>query len=152
MTTPAPTLSTAGWIVSAQQKADRLMAWLYATQANQSYIFNGNVTSLQYLIAQNTGNIPATCSALQNALTQFFSRYYDLARVQVASDDVLGGNQSSLITLYVYAELTEDGVVYPLTSLIELSSSKLLRVIALNNSGASGTQVAVQHVLQDISS
>ncbi|WP_233875070.1 hypothetical protein [Paraburkholderia adhaesiva] len=144
MTTPAPTLSTAGWIVSPQQKADRLMAWLYESQANQSYVFNGNVTSLQYLIAKNAGNIPATCTALQTALTSFFSRYYDLASVQVASDDVLNGNESSLITLYVYAELTEDGVVYPLNSLIELSSSKLVRVLALNNAGASAAQTVLQ--------
>jgi hypothetical protein len=144
MTIPVPSLSTAGWVVSPQQKADLLMAHIYESMNNQSYTYRGKVTSIQYVIEQHAADIPGTCQAIQNAMENYLSRYYDRATVQVVSDDTVSGNQSSLISLLVYAQVVENGVTYPYSGLIQASNSKFIKAVTLNNTGKSVAANVIQ--------
>jgi hypothetical protein len=141
MPTPVPSLSTAGWVVSPQQKADLLMAHIYESMNNQTYTYPGNITSIQYVIEKHAGDIPGTCQAIQVAMETYLQRYYDDATVQVASDNSDG---SSLVTLMVYAQVTEDGVAYPYSGLIQASNSKFIKAVNLNNTGQSVAANVIQ--------
>ncbi|WP_144106652.1 hypothetical protein [Paraburkholderia sp. BCC1886] len=143
MTTVVPSLSTAGWITATAQKADALMAHIYESMANQSYTYAGSVTSIQSIIQANAGNMPKTCSALQSALEAYLGRYYDSVLAQVTSDDVTAGNTTSLITVSIYAQVTENGVTYPYYGLVQLADSKFLKATKLNNNGPSVASTVV---------
>jgi hypothetical protein len=145
MATPVPTLSSAGWVVTPAQKADYLMAHFYEAMNNQSYIFPGEVSSIQYVIEKNAGDIPATCQAIQQVLEKYLSRYYPNTTVQVSSDDT-SGNTSSQVNLTIYISALEAGETYAFTSLIQMANSKFVKAINLNNTGQSVAASVVQQI------
>lgn len=146
MVTPVPTLSAGGWIVTQQQKADYLMAYFYESMYNQTYVFAGQITSIQYIIEQNSGNIAKTCDALRTALEQYLKRYYDSVIVQVTSDDVTAGNPSSLVNLTLYISVKEDGEMYGFSQLISMSNSKFLKAVSINNNGVAPSNTILQQL------
>jgi hypothetical protein len=146
--TPVPTLSLAGWVVTPQQKADYLMAYFYESMNNQTYIFNGQVISIQYLIEQNAGNMAKTCDAVRTALEQYLGRYYQDAIVQVTTDDVTDDNPSSLINMTISMSVVEGGVPYGISQLISLSNSKFMQAVTINNDGAATTNTILQQLTQ----
>jgi hypothetical protein len=147
MVTPVPSLSTSGWVVTPQQKADLLMAHFYEAMNNQSYTFPGQIASVQYAIEKGSGDIPATCQGLQLMLEQYLARYYATASVQVTSDDVTAANPSSLVNLTVYiSALESSGQTYAFTSLIQMANSKFLKAVNLNNTGQSVAASVVQQM------
>lgn len=146
--TPVPSLSVGGWIVTPQQKADFLMAHFYESMNNQTYTFQGQISSIQYLIEQNSGNMPKTCDAIRTCLEQYLGRYYQSAIVQVTSDDVTSGNQSSEITLTIYISVKEAGTVHAFTQLISMADSKFLKAVSINNTGAAPNNTILQQMTQ----
>ncbi len=146
MVTPVPTLSSGGWIVTPQQKADYLMAYFYESMYNQTYVFQGQVSSIQYVIEQNSGSIPKTCDALRTALEQYLGRYYDSVIVSVTSDDVTAGNESSLINLTVGIGVMEDKIPYGITQLISMTNSKFLKAVTINNTGIAPSNTILQQL------
>lgn len=146
MTTPVPTLSMAGWVVTPEQKADYLMAHFYESMYNQTYVYLGQVNSIQYVIEQNSGDIPKTCEALRVTLEQYFKRYYDSSIVRVTSDDVTSGNPSSQVNLTVYISVKENDVVYDFAQLISMADSKFLKAVALNNTGVAPSNTILQQL------
>jgi hypothetical protein len=141
MPIPVPSLSTGGWVVSPQQKADLLMAHIYESMNNQTYTYPGNITSIQYVIEKHAGDIPGTCEGVQVAMEAYLQRYYDDVSVQVGSDTSDG---TGLVTLMVYAQVTEDGVTYPYSGLIQASNSKFIKAVNLNNTGQSVAANVIQ--------
>lgn len=146
MVTPVPTLSMAGWVVTPEQKADYLMAYFYESMFNQTYTYPGQVSSVQYVIEQNSGDIPKTCEGLRVALEQYLKRYYDSAIVTVTSDDVTAGNTSSQVNLTVTISVKEDNQYYDLTQLISLANSKFLKAVTINNTGAAPSNTILQQL------
>lgn len=146
MVTPVPTLSALGWVVTPALKADMLMAHFYEAMNNQSYTFQGQIASVSYVIEKYAGDIAATCQGLQQVLEQYLSRYYPNVTVQVSSDDDGGGNPSSLVNLTVYISALEQGQTYAFTSLIQMSNSKFLKAVNLNNGGQSVAASIVQQL------
>jgi hypothetical protein len=146
MVTPVPTLSAGGWIVTPQQKADYLMAYFYESMYNQTYVFAGQVTSIQYIIEQNSGNMAKTCDALRTALEQYLKRYYNSVIVQVTSDDVTSGNPSSLVNVTVYISVVDAGVAYGFSQLISMADSKFLKAVSINNTGSAPSNTILQQL------
>lgn len=146
MVTPVPTLSSAGWVVTPAQKADYLMAHFYEAMNNQSYTFPGEVSSIQYVIEQNAGDIPGTCQAIQQVLEKYLSRYYPDVTVQVTSDDQTAGNPSSLVNLTVYITALDTNQRHAFTALIQTVNSKFLKAVNLNNTGQSVAASVVQQI------
>jgi hypothetical protein len=144
MVIPVPTLSTSGWIVTPQQKADMLMAHFYEAMNNQTYTYPGQVASIQYVIEKNAGDIPATCQGIQQVLEQYLSRYYPTVQVQVTSDDITANNPSSLVNLTVYISALESGQTQAFTALIQMANSKFLKAVSLNNTGQSVAATVLQ--------
>lgn len=148
MATPVPTLSVGGWIVTPQQKADYLMAHFYEAMANQTYVFKGQISSIQYIIEQNAGDMAKTCDALRLALEQYLGRYYDSVVVQVSSDDVTDNNPSSLVNLMLRISVVEDKTSYGFSKLISMADSKFLKAVSYNNTGNPSSNSILQQLTQ----
>ena len=135
MTIPVPTLSTAGWVTSPNEKADSLMAHFYASDKFQSYLYFGQVTTVQWLIEQYGHDIPTLVSQMKAALEVYLGRYYDSVNVDMSSDDSVETVVGNEVELKVYATVSENGKEYSFGALIVAANSKVLRVSKLNNVG-----------------
>ena len=131
MTIPVPVLAPAGWITSPAEKADSLLTYCFETNYSQTYLYLGKITSIQYIIEQNAGDINSLVINLRNSLEVFFGRYYDSVIVDVTY--TVDKNDISNITLRLNCLVTDNGVQYSLGRLLTVSGSKISKVINLNN-------------------
>lgn len=136
---PVPTLSSAGWVRSASQKADFLLSHFYESDKFQTYIYGQNVTNLQWLIEQYGHDIIKVCQEIQRALELYLGRYYESVAINVVSDDDPAinavPNETSSIKLRLYAQVTEKGKDYSFARLIMATNSKFASIVKLNNEG-----------------
>lgn len=139
MTVAVPTLSSRGWVRSAAEKADYLLAHFFESDHFQTYLYGDSVASLPYLVEQHGGDPMKLCSELQQVVQAYLSRYFDNAQVEVTSDDDpaynLNPNPNSAVALRMWASVLQDGKEYSVARLIETANSKLVKVVNLNNQG-----------------
>lgn len=131
---PVPSLSAAGWIVSSAEKADALLSHFYESEKSQSYLYGQNITNCQWLLEQYGNNIIEITSQIRSALQVYLGRYYDAVNVEVTNDDN-ADNPSGKITLHIYIDVTEDGKTYSMGQLLNITNSKIQKIIRLNNTG-----------------
>ena len=74
---PVPTLSSKGYVYTTEEKIDHLLAYALLSNASQSSLFRGEVTSFQELIQRTQGDRIALQSQADMALGNYFSRYFD---------------------------------------------------------------------------
>lgn len=131
---PVPTLSLAGWVTSPSEKADALISHFYASEKSQTYLYGNSVTNLQWIIEQHSGDITNLVAALREALQNYLRKYYEAAIVEVTSNDN-PSNFNGEITLSIYCQVTEEGKIYSIGKLLNISNNKIGKIIALNNTG-----------------
>lgn len=124
-----PTLSTFGWVNATAEKADKLFSHFFASDALQSHVYRGNITSLPNLIQQYGNDPNAITNKMRQELSIYLGRYFDSVDVEVNYEMV----DESLIKLKVYARLTEKGKEYSLGKLLEVSGNTIKQIINLNN-------------------
>lgn len=141
MTIAVPTLTAAGWVRTPAEKADALMSHFYESDKFQTYLYDENVTNVQWLIEQYGHDVVVLCTRMRETLEDYLNRYYDAALIQVTSDDNpsynLTPNLSSAITLRVVITVTDGGKDYSFAKLIVASDSKFEKIMNLNNEGLS---------------
>ena len=81
-----PTLSPEGWIKDPAEMLNRLFMHADAAAESQSPLYYGSITSIPGIISRNPNNINETASALSEALTRYFGRYFTKAEVNVRDD------------------------------------------------------------------
>jgi hypothetical protein len=129
---PCPTLTLSGWVTASAEKADYLIAHFFEADAAQSYLYNGNISSLQYIVEQYSNNIVALTQQLRTALEQYLGRYYDNCVVEVTSNDN-ATNTTGSITLSLYVRVSDDGQTYSFGKLLQISNNKISKIIDMNN-------------------
>jgi len=129
---PVPSLSPQGWITDPSSKADSLLSYFYETMHSQSYLYNGEVSSMQYLLQKHNGNINSFTEDLQNTLETYLSRYYDLAIVTTSNDDRYDDNNSS-VEVTIHCLVTEGGVTHSIGNLLRITNAKVTAVSKLVN-------------------
>ena len=131
-TVPVPSLSLLGWVDAAAQKADLLISHIFEADKSQTYIYGKQVTSLQWIIEEYGSDILTVCRELRSAIESYLNRYYDTALVEVTSNDSPTLNTSS-ITLNLYCKVTEGGQEYSFGKLLEITDSKIAKIMNFNN-------------------
>lgn len=134
MTTLAtmPSLSTDGWVNSSMKTADYLFSHFFATDYSQSYSLSGTITSFAHILHTNQGDISKTITDTENALANYFGRYFKDVVTQV--DDKATAANSSSVALNLFMNFTDnDGVTHSLGKMIEYTNTTISRVIAINN-------------------
>lgn len=77
------TLGPKGWITDGQTMLDMVMAWAYASDASQSLFFSGKITSIAKIV-HSCKTIESAAPALQSALKEYLSCFFDYVEVQVS--------------------------------------------------------------------
>lgn len=127
MTEVLPTLSTSGWVNGVQEKADRLLSYFISSQFSQSYVYNGSISSLPYLIQKNGHSIGNLREDLTGKINQLYSSYFDNATVEVEIIPI-DENNSSLYNIRLSLVVAANGVNYSLGRLIEVSNSTIKKI------------------------
>lgn len=128
-----PTLSPHGWVHGTAEKVDFLLAHFFETEANQSYIFYGSVTSIQALIEQAMHDMFQLCKLIKDRLGDFLKRYFDAVVIECSEQEATPGSNRTDIRLFV--QVIDDGKEYSVGQLLREKNSKFTRVVNLNNTG-----------------
>lgn len=138
MTVVAPSLSDRGWISNPSEKADQLLAWFFATDAAQSYLYTGNVTDVHDLLQRFGDDILGLCAEMQDRLDRYLTPHFDQVVVDVTSS--IADNPSSKVTVSIAIQVVVDGRPYSITSLYGDVNSRFVRITNYINTGVlSGT-------------
>lgn len=118
-----PSLDPDGWVYSSKKQADYVMAYFLATDRSQSYIFDSDVTSFQYILATHHGNISELVHELQIGLRKLFERYFN--NVQVEVRDITKEESPSKVYLALSCRYTlADGTIEDLIRIVNINGSK----------------------------
>ena len=132
MGNPLPTLSSSGFVSGIAEKADRLMSYYFTSEASQSNLYRGEVTSLPKQI-QLLGNDEAALAArIRTELERLFGNYFDGVEVNV-STDIPNTADPNRINVTVSATLIDGGQQYSLGRLINVVNSRIAKIIDINN-------------------
>ena len=127
-----PTLSSSGFVSGIAEKADRLMSYYFASEASQSNLYRGEITSLPKQI-QLLGNDEAALSTrIRTELERLFGNYFDGVEVNV-NTDIPNAADPNRINVTVSATLIEGGQQYSLGRLINVVNSRIAKIIDINN-------------------
>lgn len=94
---PVPTLSSKGYIYTAEEKIDHLLAYALLSNASQTSLFRGEISSLQELIQRTQGDRISLQSQADMMFNRYFSRYFDDVQTEIAVlDDPTDGRKLRL--------------------------------------------------------
>lgn len=135
-TTPSvlsvPSLTSAGWIRSIPEAVDAIMAYYFESDYNQSTVYAGTISSVQYDIEQTSHDISATVARLRRSLEQLFSRYFpEGANATVTANDT-PDNQTGAINITLDVIVTQDGKNYAVSAALAVNGTKFTRFNNLN--------------------
>jgi hypothetical protein len=121
-----PTLTTAGWIEDLVSVSTSLMDYFLVSEESQTQFYPGEVASLPFLVQQYGSDPDTLVSRGRDVLQRYFSRYFDMASVEVTSDNDSG--VAGQYNINIDVTVVKDGTTHRLGRLIELGDSKILKV------------------------
>lgn len=129
---PVPTLSPAGWVTSPAEKADTLLSHLFLSLKSQSFVYGNNVSSIQGVIEQYGHDITVVTQQMGLLAEAYLRRYYDVAIATVTNNNN-ATNLTSSAEISIHVQVTENGITYSLGKLLQISNSKITKIITINN-------------------
>jgi len=102
---PVPTLSSKGYIYTAEEKIDHMLAYALLSNASQSLLFRGSITSLQELIQRTQGDRISLQSQADTMFNNYFSRNFDDVVTEIAVLD--DPNDGRKLRLRIYISVRE---------------------------------------------
>lgn len=78
-----PVPSLASFLTTSGKKLDTLMTNFAISNFSQSYVYQGNITSLPYIIAIAQYNKARLRSETKTAVTKYLNRFYDRVEITV---------------------------------------------------------------------
>ena len=99
-TKPMPSLSMDGWITSTSIKADYLISHFFVSEYSRTFLFEGEVASMPYLIQKHKNDILGLVRDVELTLKSYFGRYFPKAEVQVSSKEYEAGKYSLIATCW----------------------------------------------------
>ena len=76
-------LSEDGWQTDPLIINDQLLSHFFASDYSQDNIFYGSVTSFAYIVQRAGNDIYELCSLLKEALTKYYSRYFQNVDINI---------------------------------------------------------------------
>lgn len=127
-----PTLSSSGFVADIAEKADRLMSYYFVSDASQSNLYRGQITSLPAQVQQHGHDEINLAQAVRNELTAYLTRYFDMVDVSTRTD-LPNVEDPNRINLTVSVIVTQDGKQYSLGRLVSVLNSKIVEIVDINN-------------------
>lgn len=132
MTAVIASLSEQGWITDSYKILNNIVSYYILTDAAQTLMFNGNLTSLPETYYKYINDPVGMASAMKSDLDKLLSRYFSIAEVET---DVKQLSDSKYGILLHAAAVTDDGTRIDLSKVVEISTSGLRKIIEVNNFG-----------------
>ena len=98
---PMPTLSSKGYIYTPEEIIDHALAYALLSNASQSPMFRGSITSLQELIQRTQGDRIALQGQADTMFNSYFSRYFDDVSTEVAVLDDPDDGRKLRLRIYI---------------------------------------------------
>ena len=121
-----PTLTTAGWIEDLVSVSTSLMDYFLVSEESQTQFYPGEVASLPFLVQQYGSDPDALVSRGRDVLQRYFSRYFEMASVEITSDEQ--SDSPGRYNISIDVTVVREGKTHRLGRLIELGDSKIINV------------------------
>jgi hypothetical protein len=121
-----PTLTTAGWIEDLVSVSTSLMDYFLVSEESQTQFYPGEVASLPFLVQQYGSDPDALVSRGRDVLQRYFSRYFEMASVEITSDEQ--SDSPGRYNINIDVTVVREGKTHRLGRLIELGDSKIINV------------------------
>jgi hypothetical protein len=132
---PAATMSTQGFIFDSANKFDTLLAHLFATDGNQSYLYKGRIVALADMIEKVDGRKKDEIqSRLRQGCYNYFNAYYDTVGIEIIVTEI--NDSSSQLDFQLNITITEGLVQQQYGVLIRTVNKKATEIIKINNNGS----------------
>lgn len=127
-----PSLSEDGWVNSSIKVADNLLSDFFLSEYSQSYIYNGTISSLPWIIQHTQGDMTKTITLSEKTLSEYFSKYFNNVVVEVA--EVLNSEDPSKGQISIYISFTDsENKQHNVAKMLEIADMKIQQVININN-------------------
>lgn len=132
--TPAPSLSTRGFVKDPIQKADQLLGWFFITRQAQDYLFRKDNIGIQQILAEHGQNPRAAAEVIQRVLEDTFKQYFASARVTCVVDEGDMANGTG-VELRLVAEFVDETAAGTTAWRYNPSTSVFQRIASAVNDG-----------------
>jgi hypothetical protein len=126
MSTFIPTLSSIGWVQTPEKKADYILSCFITCNPSQTVLYEGKITSLQYLIKVYANREVELEGKLREVLDTLMSnafkgdKVYTNVRVDLAEPD-----KPTQLSIKFNCTITVAGVTYVIGKLVQVIDSKI---------------------------
>ncbi len=131
---PVVTLGVKGVLRDPAEMVDALLADFYASDANQSFLFKGQIANLSYLLQQAGHDMIKLQMNIRSVLERHFEPHFETVLVEVTDDS--DTNQTSRLNLKLAITVTKEGVRYDASNLLSMINGKFEKITKLNNTGS----------------
>lgn len=133
MTIPVPTLSTQGWVTDLATKIDILLAHYISTDQEQSNIYAGKVSNLQFIIEKYAGDPLSTADAISRSVQTYLGRYYENVVAEARYSLVDEKESQTTVKITLSLNFTEGGVTFTANRLLTYFNGKFKEITEINN-------------------
>lgn len=126
-----PSLTAEGFVKDPQRIAAMLMTNALASDASQSNLYRGAVTSIQSIIQKTGQDVRAMTQMLQNELENMYRRYFDQASFEVRIEP-LSAEKPNTLNIKLEGKIVSDGVRYDLGRALMVNEGVIQKVIPIN--------------------
>lgn len=131
---PVPSLSLSGFINELRDKSDRLMSYFFYSDASQSNVYLGEVSSLPDIIQKYGNDKDSIATEMDDALQKYLERYFDIVEVEVKINipENATDNRMEILCEIIVGE---NGVKYDFAKILNTANGKLTTIMDRNNQG-----------------
>lgn len=132
--TTVPSLGSNGWVTNPGTMIETVFAFALTSDYSQSTIYQGEVTSIPYLINLYQQNREELSERLETALRTLYSRYnFENLYIDVTTTDNSLSGSPQTYDLSIVIEVTVDGRNYNLSRIARNLGSELAPVFEAIN-------------------
>lgn len=129
------TLSSEGVVETPLRLIDRLLAYAITTDALQSNLYRGNLTSIQAMIQKNLNDPSGLQRDVETSLAKYFGRYFDDVEVS-ASVEAHGDPNGTKLMLKFGIRVVSDGEGYEVARVANFEKGLFKSIVTTNDYGS----------------
>ena len=123
MTATLPMLSGEGWQKDPDMIMSKLFIHIFLTDYSQSNIYQGKVTSLQYILAEYGDDVPKLTREVTEAVKTYYRNYFDSADVEFELSQQDDPDVSAKMIFDIRITTTLNGKTYDLNRTMQIDNS-----------------------------
>lgn len=127
-----PAMSVDGWISAGGPKLDSLIDDFYCSEYSQTYLYRGEVCSLQWMVQQHIHDPYGLCNLLNERLKRYLERYFESASVETTWYNKNTNESKAALKLAVTVR-DKNGTVSNFNDIQNVVESRAMKTINANN-------------------